>query len=367
MLIWLMAAILCGATVLLLAAGSARLARRDTAPGSEAHLAVYRDQLAEIEKDLARGVLAPAEAGQQRTEVSRRLLAAAKDGEVVAQPQNATVAWLAALLVPVVALVLYLNFGAPRLPDMPQAERLARAEQTGDLEALVYKVERHLAQQPDDSTGWELLVPVYQSLNRQAELAVAYQNLIRIKGATAVLQGGLAEALTVGNGGLMTPEAAAAARAALALDGKDSRARYFNALGLAQEGKGEDALAQFRSLLADAPADAPWRKSVAQQISELETAKGSVPPPSQDAAKAVLDQAPDDQQAMIRGMVDGLAEKLEQNPQDLEGWLRLIRARTVLKDIEVAQAALDKARGIFAGNPPAMVSLNSLATELNLK
>ncbi|MCA0433525.1 MAG: c-type cytochrome biogenesis protein CcmI [Proteobacteria bacterium] len=367
MLIWLVAAALGGLTVLLLAGGSTRLAQRVGRPGRETHLAVYKQQLAEIERDVARGVLGATEAAQQKTEVSRRLLAAARDPETGTAARSPLLAWLSALLVPAVALLLYAHYGSPRLPDLPQAERLATAEATGDLDALVYKVERHLAVNPDDATGWDILLPVYQSLNRYDGLANAYENLIRIKGSSAPLQAGLAEALTLGNGGVMTPAGAAAARAAVALDPMNPQARYFNALGLAQEGKATEALAAYRALLADSAADAPWRTAVHQRISDLEAQKGTVPMPGQEQAGSVLNQSPSDQQAMIRGMVDGLAARLESNPDDLDGWSRLIRARSVLQELDVAQGALDKARQTFAGNPPALDSLNSLATELKLK
>jgi cytochrome c-type biogenesis protein CcmH len=362
--IWLIAALLSALTVLALVKGPAWFA--SGGKGSP-HLAVYKAQLAELDRELARGTVNEAEIQSQKTEVARRLLAAARETETGREGHNRKAFWIAIALVPVVAFALYADYGVPRLPDVPQAARLANAEAANDLDALVYKVERHLAENPDDAQGWTLLLPFYQSLARYRPLAIAYENLIRIGGPTADLQAGLAEALTLGNGGLLTPEAEKAAAAALALDPRHPKARYFMALGFSQNGEREKARAAFRALLADSPADAPWRASVEGQLQRLDAAEGQVAAPTQEQAAAVLEQSEGGQQAMIRGMVEGLAARLAGDPSDLEGWLRLIRARTVLQEQELARQALDQARRAFAGNPAALERIEGLAREVRLQ
>ena len=354
-------------TVAVLFWGGRCFAEMVPSDSADAQVAIYKDQLAEIETDLARGMIAPAEAEAHRTEVARRLLATSS---VRQQPTEAGRRWLVlvpALLVPLLALAIYTRVGAPTLPDLPQALRLSQAEANNDLEALVYKVEKHLAQNPDDATGWEVVLPTYQAMGRFNDAAQAYRRLIAIKGPTAELYANLSEMLMFAGNGLMPAEGAAAARDALKLDPKHSKARYYEALGLHQEGKNAEALARFEALLAETPADAPWREAVVKQIAEVKAGKAQPSGPTQEQVEAAGTMNAGDQQAMIRGMVDGLAAKLEADPKNLEGWLRLIRARMVLKEPDIAKSSLDKARAIFDGDQGAIAQLAALAQELDLK
>jgi cytochrome c-type biogenesis protein CcmH len=196
------------------------------------------------------------------------------------------------------------------------------------------------------------------------------RRVIALKGPTAELSADLSEMLMFAGNGLMPPEGLDAAREALKLDPKNSKGRYYEALGLSQDGQHAAALAAFESLLADSAADAPWRPAVEKQIATLrqpQAAAANQPGPTQAQVEAAGNMSTGDQQAMIRSMVDGLAAKLESNPRNIEGWLRLIRARVVLKEADVAQGALDKARGIFDGDQGAAAQLAALAQELGLK
>ena len=365
--IWFIIAALSLATVAALFWGGRRVAGAVQSDSTAAQVAIYKDQLAEIDGDLARGMIAAGEADAHRTEVARRLLA------VSASSQSASVTgarWfilVPALMAPLMAFAIYSRVGAPALPDLPQAERLAEAEKSNDLEALVYKVEKHLAQNPDDVTGWEVVLPTYQAMGRFNDAAQAYRRLIALKGPSADLYANLSEMLMFAGNGLMPAEGAAAAREALTLDPKHSKARYYEALGLHQEGKNAEALAHFEALLADAPADAPWRDAVVKQIAEVKAGKAKPSGPTQEQVDAAGNMSTGDQQAMIRSMVDGLAAKLEADPKNLEGWLRLIRARMVLKEADIAKSSLDKARAIFDGDQGALGQLAALAQELDLK
>ena len=355
------------ATVAALLWGARRLGSQAGTDPAAAQAVIYKDQLAEIEADLARGVVAPAEAEAHRTEVARRLLAVMAEQQ---QPQQTGRSWLLAvpaLLVPLVAAAIYLQTGAPRLPDLPQAERLANAEKAGDLEGMVYKVERHLAEHPDDPSGWQVLIPSYRAMGRFPDAARAIKRIIELKGPTAELYADLAEMHMFAGNGLMPAEGLAAAREALKLDPKNSKARYYEAMGLMQDGQHDAALAAFESLLAESPADAPWRKAVENQVAALKQPGGAAPGPTPEQVQAAGNMSAGDQQAMIRSMVDGLAAKLESDPKNLDGWLRLIRARVVLKEADVAQTALDKARTALDGDQGALDQLSALAKELGLK
>ncbi len=370
--IWFIIALLAASASAALVLGAQVISARARTGAGAAQVAIYKDQLAEIDADLARGVIEPADAEAHRTEVARRLLAAASTADQPAAKGRRWFVLVPALLVPLVAFAVYGRVGTPALPDLPQAQRLALAEKTGDLEAMVYKVEQHLAKNPGDATGWEVLLPTYQAMGRFNDAAAAYRRLIVIKGPSADLYANLAEMLVFAGNGLIPAEGAAAAQEALKLDPKHGKARYYEALGIFQDGKSAEALARFESLLADSPADAPWRTAVEKQITDVKTAmaKPSIakqPGPTQDEINAAGAMSAGDQQAMIRGMVDGLAAKLEADPRNLDGWLRLIRARVVLKDTDIAKTSLDKARSIFDGDQGALGQLAALAEELELK
>lgn len=329
--------------------------------------AVFRDQLAELERDAERGTIGPAEADAARNEISRRLIAVAEAAPRQKKPMAMglpLVAIVAALLVPAIALTLYLKSGSPQLPDVPLAERMANAEQNNDFDALLVKVEKHLAEKPDDAEGWKVLAPAYRRAGRWADAAEAFRNIVRLTPPDPAVLADYGEALVMEAQGMVSAEAHALFTKALALDAKLPKARFFDALALKQEGKTEEAKAAFKSFLDDSPADAPWRSML---TAELDDINGR--PPALDS-KTMADAAnmnAGDRQAMIRSMVDGLEQKLTANPDDLDGWLRLIRARAVLGDTDKAKAAYDKALAQFSGNGDALAQIASLAREMNIQ
>lgn len=366
---WIFAAIIAAAATAVLASGFLRRAPRAGADARTAAMAIYKDQLAELDRDLERGLVAPADAEGQRAEIGRRLLALAREGDTATTGRAPAVAVLLTLLVPLVAVLVYKRLGVPGVPDLPRAERLANAEKNGDLPALVARVEAHLAKRPDDATGWQLLVPVYQNMGRLDDAAEAISRIIAIKGPTAALQAELAETLTVQNQGMMTDAALAAADAALKLDPKDPKARYYAALGKVQNGKPTEALAEFQALLADTPADAPWRDLVLKEIEKIKQPAQSSSAPQIDGGQmaGAANMTPEQRTAMIRSMVDGLDQKLAADGTDLQGWLRLIRARTVLNEKDKALDALQRARAALKADTTALTSLDTLAKDLQLQ
>lgn len=366
MMFWISVSSLAAAVVAVLAFGTRRAPADVDAGLPAAGMAIYKDQLAELERDVARGLVLPGEAEGQRAEIARRLLALGREAGQAKQASGAVgIPLVMALLVPMVAVPIYFAFGKPQLPDVPHAARLANAEKTGDMPALVARVEAHLKKNPGDVAGWKLLAPVYQGMGRFGDLAVATRMIMDISGETADLQAELAEALTLDNKGLMNDAAIAAATAAVRLDPKLPKARYYLALSQSQNGKTADALAGFKSLLADSPADAPWRDDVQREIDKIEKS-GAAPQLSQDQMANAATMAPAERMVMIRTMVDGLDQKLAANGSDVEGWLRLIRARTVLQENEKAAEALAKARQVLKDDAQALSALDSLAKELQL-
>jgi len=326
--------------------------------------AVFRDQLAELDRDLARGVIGAAEAEAARNEISRRLIGAA----AAPAPKKAGVAPLAAilpaLLVPLIALPLYLKAGSPQLPDVPLAQRMADAEEKGDYEALIVKVEQHLAQNPDDLEGWKVLAPAYRRGLRWGDAVEAHRNIVRLSPPDAANISDYAEAMVMANEGIVAAAAHDLFGKALALDPKLPKARFYDALALKQEGKAAEARAAFEAFLKDTPEDAPWRPML---LAEMQDTGARPPALDQQTMQDAAGMSPEDQQAMIRSMVDGLEQKLAENGSDLAGWLRLIRARGVLGEADKAKAAYEKARAQFSGNADALAQIDGLAKEMNIQ
>jgi cytochrome c-type biogenesis protein CcmH len=323
--------------------------------GSPAHdLEVYKQQLQEIEDEAARGLLAWAEANAARIEVSRRILAAA-EGQADQRPISrfAYTPYVLAGLIPVIALSLYAIYGSPELPAQPLAARLAEAGQS--VQVLVARVEERLARNPQDGMGWSVIAPVYMRLGRYADAAEAFRNASRLLGETAERSANLGEALALANDGTVDPEARQAFDKALSLEPNHSKSRFWIAISEEQAGRKAEAVAIYRSLLQGAlpPAVA---EAVNNRIALLE---GGDPPATSPAPS---DVGP----AQINQMVSGLAERLKKDGSDLNGWLMLVRAYTVLGRKEDAVGALNDARGRFAGNNDALGQIDALAKSLGL-
>lgn len=362
-MIWAIFAFLAAAVVALLLLPVVRGAAAATADRNAHERAVFRDQLAELDRDVERGMIGKAEAEAARNEIARRLLAVSSDVSTGRSLGGAAVALVSVLVVPAVALPLYFFAGSPHLPDVPRAERIKSAAQTGDFEALIVQVEEHLAKNPDDVKGWEVLAPAYRRVQRWTDAAEAQRNILRLSERTAEALADYGEALVLANNGLVTADAHRIFEEALAADAKLPKARFFDALALKQEGKAAEARAAFEAFLADTPADAPWRPMLLAEMASMEVAP---PGPTGEDMAAAASMTPEEQQAMIRSMVDGLEERLAADGSDLEGWLRLIRARTVLGETDRAGKAYADARSRFKDDPQALARLEGLAKEINI-
>lgn len=324
--------------------------------------AVYLDQLAELDRDRARGTVGEAEAEAARNEIARRLIQATR-APTAKESRRPLLAGIGLLLVPA-AVPLYLLSGSPRLPDVPLKPRLDMAVEQQDYMALIARVEMHLAQNPGDIEGWKVLAPAYKRLQRWNDAAHAYANVLRLSASDAGALEDYGEMLVFASEGMVTAEAGRTFAQALRLAPKLPKARFFQGLALKQEGKTEAARVSFAALLADSPPGAAWRPMLEAEIKALDS-RAPVLSAEQIAAGQAMN-APD-RQAMIRTMVDGLEAKLRDNASDLDGWQRLIRARSVLREADKAKAALAKAREQFKDRPDAIASLASLAREVGIE
>jgi cytochrome c-type biogenesis protein CcmH len=377
MTLWFVLALMTLAAVFAVLWPLSRRDRQDSdgAGRSGSDLAVYRDQLAEIDRDVAAGLIGTAEAEAARIEVSRRLIAAAdrQDGEAATPPRGAVfrrraVALLALILLPLGALALYLSLGSPRLPGLPLAARVQEAPATRSLESMVAQVEAHLERNPDDGRGWEVLAPVYMRAGRFEEAVRARRNALRLLGATAPREADLGEAMVAAADGMVTAEAKTAFERALSLDKADVKARYYTGLAAEQDGRPQEAVRLWRELLASAPADAPYRPLIQSSLARLApTAGGTEAGPSAEDMAAAGQLTPEQRGEMIRGMVARLSERLKADGADLEGWQRLLRAYVVLGDPEKARAALADARKALGADAEKRKKLDEFARGLGLE
>ncbi len=331
---------------------------RPQSGGREA--AVYRDQLQEIDRDVAGGLIGKAEAEAARIEIGRRLLAVA-DQETGAglkpnRPWRRAAAALALVGLPLLAFGLYLPLGSPSLGDFPLALRTRVPDAAQPLETLVTQVEQHLEKNPTDGRGWNVLAPVLLRLGRFDDAVRAFRNSITYNGDSAERRADLGEAILAAAGGIVTTEAKAEFERALALDADEPKSTYFLGLAAEQDGRQADAATIWRAMLAKAPADAPWRQLVQQALTRVDGAP--VPALSDATMAAASGMDASDREAMIRGMVERLASRLKQNGGDVEGWLRLVRAYLVMGDREKAKAALADARQAVVNDSERLRELN---------
>lgn len=333
MTLWLVLAGLAAVVTLLLLRP---LWRPGPPAAADPEVALYRDQLAEIERDAASGRLSAAEVAAARLEVQRRLLAAADSAATEQRPRAAG----RSLAVPIAALLiagslaLYLELGAPGSRDQPFAARPSDPGAAADTAAIA-SLRQRLAAAPEDLPAWLELGRSLQGLHRFGESAEAFSRALALAPERPDVAAAFGEALVLGADGIVTPAAQEAFRHALAGAPGDPRTRYYLALAQAQAGDVRGAIAGWNAILQEAPPDAPYRAMIQRQIAESAAANGIAP--DQQAA------APSDQAAMIRGMVDGLAARLEADPRDVEGWLRLARSYDVLGERDRARAALARA------------------------
>ena len=334
--------------------------------------AVYRDQLLELDRDIARGVITGDEAGSARLEIQRRLLAA--DRQPAAAPRLTRSPVLAGLVFVFVvggSLSGYLWLGAPGIPDEPFAARqgkLAKAQAPSSLERATGALAAKLKQNPSDADGWVLYGHSLAMLRQWDQAEAAYRKAIALGKTDPDVLGDHAEIMVMQAGGTVTPAAEAAFQQVLKDDPNSWIARYYLSVAAMQAGEPRKAIEGFQAVLAELPEDSPLRRQLGQKVAEAAQAagipvpalaKGTPPAPSAAPgpdAKAMADAAsmPDAQrQAMINGMVAGLAAKQAADPGNLDGWLRLGRAYAVLHQADKAADAYDKAAAL----KPADVSI----------
>lgn len=357
-----------GVTLALLALLIAPFFRGQNGPAAEGFdLAVYRDQLDEVDRDEASGLIAENEARAARIEIERRILAAAE-----APPKPATmpvraadrvaVAACLALFLPAFTIAVYLGLGQPSLPDQPLAARdvpdlPAGEEQDAQIASLIDRLRERLQEQPDDPRGWQLLGRAEFSRGQPEAAIAAFRQALERAPQSVDIEMQLAEALVGAAEGMVTPEAERRFAGILDRTPGLGKAKYYAGLVQAQKGDLQQAVAIWREVLATTPQDVAWRPAVIEAVRtaarelgrtdeqiarELPDGPTSEDAPTDEVAR-LQSMSPEEQAQAIRGMVDGLAARLEREPNDAMGWLRLGQARVQLGEPDKAKAAFQRA------------------------
>lgn len=380
MWIWALFAGLTAVAVIIVLAPLARGGRSLEAV-EDGDLAVYRDQLAEVDRDRESGLVPEAEADAARAEISRRLLRAGRRPDADADTTRPSrlargLAVAAVVLLPLFSVGGYLLIGHPDMPDAPLSARLADRSGDQSIEALIARVEAHLAATPGDARGWEVIAPVYQRVGRMQDAVRAWTAAIRLSGPDERRQVGLGEALVAAAEGTIGPEAQAAFRGALDVAPSAVLPRMYLAAALGQDGKLTESVAAWKALVASGTDADPWIDVAREELAKAEAiasgkpiepfaAPEAAPPPGPGAAdiEAAGRMSGDDRAKMIGEMVARLDERLKTSGGSIQDWERLIRAYRVMGRTAEAEAAIGRARTALAADPTATARLDALAAE----
>jgi len=272
------------------------------------------------------------------------------------------------------------------LPTLPGS---GSQQALDDVDTMINRLAARLEKEPNNGEGFRMLGWSYVMTGKPDKAIAPYQQALKLLPQNALVHSGYGEALTGVSGGKVTPEAKAEFERAVALDPTEPRARYFLALWQAQNGGEREALDKWVVLANSGPADAPWQADVRRQIDQVAKRLGIdvsgklkqaapvaaasaapggavLPPPDPAAVQAASQMSPADRQAMIDGMVNGLARKLKANPANPEGWVKLLRSRMVLGQPDVAATELKDARKALGSDPAGLRLVNEVAREIKV-
>jgi cytochrome c-type biogenesis protein CcmH len=360
----------------------------------EADLAVYRDQLSEIERDLTRGTLTPDEAGRLRAEVGKRLLVAdrarSESGAATGSARSRAIAGLVVALTLPGAMATYWWLGAPGYPDMALAPRLqaldagiaGRPAQEEELQrlnlardpALDQRLQGELAPVSDPEALRELFRQHFEAGELQAAVRVQERLLALLGDAAASNDHALmALALMLEAQGYVSPEAEVQMKLGLQRDMTNEIARYMVGEMFLQGGRYDLAFQFWRPLAENGSTASPFVKYVRDQIFGVAELAGirydlpaAGPGPSADDMAAAGEMTPEERQQMIEGMVAQLSDRLATEGGTVEEWNRLIRSLAILERLPEAQTIYDEAKAKFEGRPAELSFLRLAAVETGL-
>lgn len=368
------------------------LFKSGSSPTIDAGVNVYKDQLAEIERDLEQGAISKEEADLARVEIERRILSAAKTGEHEAGALGAN--WHYRIATGVAAIVVLgaagiyatINHADRFYAQQSQQETTAtnQQQQLDNVETMVKRLEERLAANPEDGNGWRVLGWTYYNLGQYAKSIEAYQRASNLQKDNPEIRALLGEAMVKAAGDRVTDEALAIFEEVLALNPNNERAHFFKGLAQEQKGNPQAAIDEWIALYKGAPEDAEWTGDLRQRIEGLAKEhnidiatrlasldKPDSPPqqaggsqqrgPSAEDVQNAQQMAPEDRQAMVRNMVEGLSARLESAPDDAQGWIMLIRSHVTLNELDEARTALERAAKALADSPETLKQIADAA------
>jgi cytochrome c-type biogenesis protein CcmH len=417
MTLWIILTIMTSGAAVLMAAPFLR--QWDQAAGSSNDQMVYRDQLDEVEREHGAGQIDGAQAEGARTEIKRRLLAAARQAPAAIRPlgrlERRFAVWVIAGFVTIASVTLYAINGSPDLASAPARPQnvaatpraVERADGLGSVDDMIARLVARLEAKPNDADGWRTLGWSYFGTERYGDAAAAYAKAVGLDPSNAALRAAHGEAMVRNANGRVNDDAKVIFEAALKLDPKDPRARFFLGLVKEQSGNKSAALDDWIGLLNDAGGADDWADDLKSRIlalagdlgmdvtARLPAAATKPEPPETKSSGGILGRLqqeyagqppartergptaedvqtaaamlPADRTAMIRAMVDGLQSRLDAAPRDADGWIKLIRSRVVLGERALAQASFERAQKIFADSPAELQHVAAAAEQLGIQ
>ncbi len=227
------------------------------------------------------------------------------------------------------------------------------------LDTLTERLARKLEKNPNDIPGWTLLGRSYATMGQHKKSVHAFEKAMAMAPNDVNLRVTYGETLITSADGKVTPKANKIFMTANKIDPQHPGVRYNLALADHQAGNSQKAYDVLTNLIKEAPAGAPWVKKVDDLLAKVSgelnlPVSPSGPAPSVQPGKSKgteLSSSEKNQEAFIRSMVDRLAARMEKNPSDLEGWLKLGRSYKVLEEYDKAARAYEKALALAPDNP----------------
>ncbi len=286
----------------------------------------------------------------------------------------------------VVILLISVGYALLRGQDEPAAAASA-VNSSGAALGTLEDLERRAAASPSDAGIWKTLGDEYFNRGDFPNAVLAFEKAAQFAPGKAVMWSSLGEARVMASTKDPLPGPALDAfRRAVAIDAKDPRARYFLAVKRDLDGDHKGAIADWLSLLKDTPDGAPWQSdlrrtieqvgkingiAVAPQIAAIQpaarpaaAARGGLPGPTQQDLAAASAMPPSQQREMAEGMVERLENRLKSQPNNLDGWVMLMRSRMNLAQPDKAAKALSDA---LAANPAQAQQLRMAGQELGIR
>ncbi|NVJ92783.1 MAG: c-type cytochrome biogenesis protein CcmI [Methylocystaceae bacterium] len=388
MTFWIAVVLLCGATLFILATPLWRK-NKEQAERAEFEMNVFKDQLKELDRDLERGLINAQEAETARIEIQRRLLHADEmRGQNTSTQTGLTkstilFSLIGALVIVAGSLLVYAKVGMPGYADMPYAGRNFDSEKkvafNEDMNRAIAMLKKRLESNPTDVDAWILLGRTMRTMERMDDAIKAYKNAVKFSNRHPAILADYAETQIYADKGEVTQEARKALQEAVESDPMQLKARFYLGYAKSRAEDFEGALQDWTDLSAMSPPDAPWLAQIKEQMQmaakagdldladfkpskqalalgkqialewEKEQAdQATAPGPTREQMQDAQEMSAEDRSDMIRSMVNRLAERLKDEPNDLAGWKRLANAYQVLGETEKAQEAFAKIKELEA-------------------